>query len=341
MAYDKKLLSEARRQLERDRAARLARLDDRRHMVYEACPRIRTIEKELSHTAASVLKAALESGGDPSEAIDRLREHNLSLQAERSALLNQLQFPSDYLSDKPDCPLCGDSGYDGNAVCTCVRNRYAKLLQKQLSSILPLSSQNFSTFRLELYDDRPDQRLGISPRQNMEYNLQVCRSYADKFGSDPSHLLLYGSTGLGKTFLACCVVDVVSKNGFSVVYDTAARITEMYRNQKFGTGEDTSNRTASYEQTDLLVIDDLGIETTAPLAFSSLYSLINHRLLTRKPMIIITTQLPNRLEEKYGPALASRLLGDFLSLRFFGENIRQRKTRRQITPAASKATNFS
>ena len=80
MAYDRKILAAARRALERDRAARAEEMEARRRDVYARAPRIRAIDRELSSTAAAVLKAALESGGDPEAAITQLRDRNLSLQ---------------------------------------------------------------------------------------------------------------------------------------------------------------------------------------------------------------------------------------------------------------------
>ena len=134
MAYDKKLLAAARRELERDRTAHTEELEARRRDIYTREPRIRAIDRELSTTAASVLRAAMESGGDPTAAIEKLRDRNLGLQEERGGLLRQLGLPADYLTDKPLCPKCGDTGYAGSATCECVKARYAKLLKEQLSS---------------------------------------------------------------------------------------------------------------------------------------------------------------------------------------------------------------
>ena len=61
---------------------------------------------------------------------------------------------------------------------------------------------------------------------------------------------------------------------------------------------------------------------------SALYNLINNRLMAKRPMIINTNLLPETLSEKYSPAVASRLLGEFLPLRFFGDDIRLLKMRR-------------
>ena len=44
--------------------------------------------------------------------------------------------------------------------------------------------------------------------------------------------------------------------------------------------------------------------------------------MAKRPMIVNTNLLPETLGEKYSPAVASRLLGEFMALRFFGDDIR-------------------
>ena len=331
MAYDKKLLAAARRELERERTARADEIEERRHAVYAREPRIRAIDRELSSTAAAVLSAALRSGGDPEAAISRLRERNQSLQRERASLLGQLGLPADYLTDKPACPKCGDTGYQGSATCDCVKARYARLLKEQLSTVLPIQDQNFSRFNMDYYSARPDARLGVSPRENMEYNLDECKAYAAHFGKHSPNLLLYGSTGLGKTFVSTCIAEAVSERGFSVAYDTAINIVAAYETIKFGSGDGAAaaERAARYERADLLIIDDMGTEMGTAFTVSALYNLINTRLMAGRPMIINTNLLPETLSEKYSPAVASRLLGEFMALRFFGDDIRLIKKRQQ------------
>ncbi|MDO5142054.1 MAG: ATP-binding protein [Eubacteriales bacterium] len=331
MAYDKKLLAAARRALERDRTARADELEERRRTVYAREPRLRAIDRELSATAVSVLRAALESGDDPTAAIEQLRARNRCLQQERAALLGGLGLPGDYLSHRPLCPLCGDTGYQGSATCQCVKTRYTALLKEQLSTVLPIGDQNFDRFDLSYYPTRPDARLGLSPRENMEYNLDECRSYAATFGAGSPNLLLYGSTGLGKTFLSSCIAEAVSARGFSVAYDTAINIIAAYETIKFGNGDGAAaaERAARYERADLLIIDDMGTEMGTAFTVSALYNLINTRLMAGRPMIVNTNLMPETLSEKYSPAVASRLLGEFLALRFFGEDIRLLKKKQR------------
>lgn len=333
MAYDKKLLAAARRELERERVARSEAFEERRREVYVRQPRIRAIDRTLSQTAAAVLKAALNNGNDPTAAIEGLRQQNLALQAERADLLRGMGFPSDYLTEKPQCEICGDTGYAGSATCACVKERYARLLREQLSTVLPIRDQNFARFNMEYYSTRPDKRLGLSPRENMEYNLDECKAYAKNFGAQSPNLLLYGSTGLGKTFLSSCIAEAVAARGFSVAYDTAINIVAAYETIKFGggNGEEAAERAARYERADLLIIDDMGTEMGTAFTVSALYNLINNRLMAGRPMIVNTNLPPNALSEKYSPAVASRLLGEFVSLRFFGDDIRLLKKPQQCS----------
>lgn len=332
MGYDRKLLAAARRELERERTARCEEFEARRREVYAREPRIRAIDRTLSQTAASVLRAALNTGGDPAAAIEQLRGQNLALQAERAGLLSRMGLPADYLTEKPMCEKCGDTGYAGSATCDCVKARYAALLREQLSAVLPIRDQNFAHFRMDYYSTRLDARLGLSPRENMEYNLDECKAYAEKFGPHSPNLLLYGSTGLGKTFLSSCIAEAVAARGFSVAYDTAINIVAAYETIKFGNGdgEAAAERAARYERADLLIIDDMGTEMGTAFTVSALYNLINNRLMAGRPMIVNTNLPPEALAEKYSPAVASRLLGEFVSLRFFGDDIRLMKKQKKL-----------
>ena len=330
MAYDKKILAAARRELERDRAMRTEELEERRRAVYAREPCIRAIDRELSTTAAAVLRAALTSGGDPEAAIAQLRDRNLALQEERAHLLGALGLPADYLTDKPLCAQCGDTGYNGSAMCDCVKARYAALLKEHLSTVLPIQDQNFDKFRLEYYPTKVDNLLGDSPIEIMADNLYDCRVYAKEFTPHAINLLFYGSTGLGKTFLSTCIAEEVAERGFSVAYDTAINIIATYETIKFGNGngEEAAERAARYERADLLIIDDMGTEMGTAFTVSALYNLINNRLMAKRPMIINTNLLPEQLSDKYSPAVASRLRGEFKPLHFVGDDIRLMKTQK-------------
>lgn len=328
MAYDKKMLSAAKRELERDRLAREQEFQYRRAEVYAKIPLVRQIDRKLSSTAFAVLRESMATGGDPQHAIRELKDENLALQKKRSTLLLQFGFDKDYLLETPLCPLCSDSGYHENKLCSCVKTRYARLLTQKLSTILPIEQENFSTFRLDYYSNTPDSTFQISPRENISWILDTCTEYAQNFSPRKSaNLLMHGSTGLGKTFLSSCIAAAVSEKGYSVAYDTAINIVAAYETLKFGTGDGAAaaDRTASYERADLLIIDDMGTEMGTAFTVSALYNLINTRLMAHRPIIINTNLMPEQFSQKYSAAVASRLIGDFMPLRFLGEDIRQKK----------------
>lgn len=329
MQYDKKILSDLLREQEARREERARTIAAHCQEVYAHVPRIREIDTILRTTAAAVLRTALESGDDPTLAVSRLRDQNLQLQHDRTRLLLENGYAADYLDGKPDCPVCNDLGYLGAAPCECLKKRYARRLTEQLSTILPIEDQNFESFRMDYYPDVSDSRMGLSPRENMEYNFETCRSYAKEFGAQAQNLLFFGSTGLGKTFLSTCIAKKVCEAGFSVAYDTATRVLGSYEAAKFGGPElaAAQSRIRKYEQSDLFILDDLGTEMSTAFTTSALYSLLNTRLMTRRPMIVNTNLLPVEFEKRYSAAISSRLLGDFTPLRFFGDDIRPKKRR--------------
>lgn len=310
--------------MDAEKATRINLFSARRAEVYQKIPRVCEIDHALSNTAAAVLHAALQNGTDPTAAIENLRTQNLSLQDERRDLLVRYGYPANYLDEVPICARCSDTGYCGSAPCDCLKKRYAIRLTEALSTILPIREQNFERFRLDYYDTTYNARLGLSAQENMVMNRDTCREYADTFSHASPNLLLYGSTGLGKTFLSSCIAKVVSEHGFSVAYDTAIRIFASYESVKFNSPDtdEAARRIRKYEQCDLLIIDDLGTEMITAFTISTLYGLLAERLMRHRPIIVNTNLVPADFDKRYSPAIASRLTGNFVPLRFFGDDIR-------------------
>ena len=212
-------------------------------------------------------------------------------------------------------------------MCRCLQDLCREAQISELSSLLDLGGQSFETFRLDYYDRTlwPDFRR--SPRENMELVLTNCRSYAEFFDpATPRNLFLNGTPGLGKTFLSACIARVVSEKGFSVVYDTAPTIFSRFATKKFARdGEEARQAdrdTRRYLRCDLLILDDLGSEFTTPFVQATLYELINTRLVERKHTVINSNLNLATIRQRYTPQVASRLEGEYLSLPFFGQDIR-------------------
>ena len=134
---------------------------------------------------------------------------------------------------------------------------------------------------------------------------------------------------MGKTFLSTCIAKEVSERGFSVAYDTAINVLASYEAVKFGSGDPTEAKSAirRWEAADLMIMDDLGTELSTSFTTTAFYQLLNTRLMSGRPMIINTNLLPERFEKQYSAAIASRLLGEFVPLRFIGDDIRRLRRR--------------
>lgn len=112
------------------------------------------------------------------------------------------------------------------------------------------------------------------------------KRYVDNFRelkSQGKGLLLYGNTGIGKTYAACEVANALIDKGYPVMVTNFARIINTLQ----GTF-DKQEYIDSFNRYVLLVIDDLGIERDTPFAKEQVYNIIDSRYRAGLPMIITT-----------------------------------------------------
>ena len=329
MAYSASILTRAEARLKQAQRAHQQDQARRRAEIYRALPRTAEIDRQLRQTAPRILAAALRQGLGQEEALATLRRENLALQDEEAALLDQAGYPPDALEETPYCPLCNDRGWRGAAMCDCLKDLCRQEQIAELSSLLDLGDQSFDTFRLDYYDRQTWPEFHRSPRENMEFILSSCRSYAENFDAYPhKNLFFNGPPGLGKTFLSACIARVVSEDGFSVVYDTAGHVFSQFESAKFRRDDDGDTAGEDVERCmncDLLILDDLGTEMTTSFVQSALYQLLNGRLLAGKSTVISTNLDPEELGRRYGAPLLSRLEGEYQLLPFVGTDIRRLK----------------
>ena len=325
MSIDGKTLARAKALLEEQKREYTLKREDRLKAVYSKCPHIASIDRALKATVIDAVGAAFKKRQDTSLAVADLAEKNLNLQSERIQALISAGYPPDYLDEEYLCPRCHDTGYVGTDICSCLMVLYKKELKKSLSSLLKLGDETFDNFDLSWYDDTYDPELGMSPQDHMEGVCEMCYRYANKFGAKSTNLYLNGGTGLGKTFLSACIARVVADNGYSVVYDMAGSIFSVFEEAKFSKSDDMTalrDNIRRYLECDLLIIDDLGTEMTTSFTLSALYELINTRLMNSRKTIINSNLSIDELTDRYSMQIASRIRGEYHSLKFFGRDIR-------------------
>ena len=329
MSYDAAIVQRASARLARRKEIRERRRWDLEQELYRRQPRLRELDRAIGGTMPEL--AGLAISGKPIQAdgpeIADIRRRNLELQAQRAELLHTLGYAPDALDPTPACTKCGDSGWAGAEMCTCLKELCAQEQMKALTALLNLTDeQNFDRLRLDVYSDQPWEGKR-SPRENMKRVVTVCEGFARRFPDYPLHnLLLSGGTGLGKTFLSGCIAREVSGRGYSVVYDTAISLFSTFEAKKFsrdlGQERQARDDTRRYLNCDLLILDDLGSELTTPLAQSTLYEVVNSRLQGGKHTIISTNLSMEQIGARYTPQVVSRLAGAYQELTFYGDDIR-------------------
>lgn len=332
MSYDAAIVQRASARLARRKEIRERRRWDLEQQLYRQEPRLRALDRAIGATMAEL--AGLAISGKPIQAdgpeIADIRRRNLDLQAQRAELLHTLGYEPDALDDTPACAKCGDTGWAGAEMCSCLKELCAQEQMKALTALLNLTDeQNFDRLRLDVYSDQPWEGKR-SPRENMKRVVTVCEGFARRFPNYPlQNLLLSGGTGLGKTFLSGCIAREVSERGYSVVYDTAISLFSTFEAKKFsrdlGQERQARDDTRRYLNCDLLILDDLGSELTTPLAQSTLYEVVNSRLQAAKHTIISTNLSMEQIAARYSPQVVSRLAGTYQELTFYGDDIRRMK----------------
>ena len=322
MAYSGEILRRARQRLAQMKADRESEYLERLFTAYAKVPEIKEIDIKLRQSMTLAAQTVFTTGGDAAKAMEQVKDANLALQKKRQELVTA-NFAPDFLDEKPVCNLCGGAGYIGSTMCGCLAELCRQEQVKALGG-LTTGAETFQNFKLDYYPAQVDARFGVSPRAVMEKVLKYCKKYAEEFG-DGENLLFVGGTGLGKTFLSACVANAVAEKGYSVCYESAGSLFSKLEKSRFNPDADSESAAKEFADCDLLIIDDLGTEISGNFVTSSLYALVNNRLLAGKSMLISTNLTIDEIARRYNPQIASRLQGSFKNLTFIGDDIRVMK----------------
>jgi DNA replication protein DnaC len=304
--------------------------EKRKTELYSKIPKLRDIDKKLEETYKK-LAAIILSGGDYDLKINEAKKNNQELIIKRNSLLEAAGYPKNYTEPRYECTKCQDTGYKGEIVCDCLKKALAAESVNHSGLGRVIKNQTFENFKLDYYDKKksPDTTVYESPYRHMEKIRDECKEFAENFGGNSpgeKNLMFMGSAGLGKTHMSSAVAYEVIKKGYDVFYDSAQSILYSFEKERFSkAGIFDSEIIERYMSCDLLIIDDLGTEYSGNMAISSLFNLVNMRLLDKKSMIISTNLSGGEMQNKYETRIMSRIIGEFTMMNFIGEDIRLKK----------------
>jgi len=285
---------------------------------------------ELASIDASISSASLDQAkkllaGDDT-ALASLKEEIRSLSDRRRRLLSDAGFPEDYLEQHFECPDCQDTGYVGTKKCHCFLKAIIDLFYTQSNLKGLLEQENFEHFNFDYYSSNYRDRLsGQNSRELATRAYQECMNFIHNFDTEHGNLLLFGNTGIGKTFLSHCIAKEVMDSLHSVLYLTASEFFDALLEKALNRNDESCLLYEQIHLCDLLIIDDLGTERNTDFVVSQLFVCLNDRILNRKSTIISTNLTLEEIKTNYTERTFSRISNHYKILRLAGDDIRIQK----------------
>ena len=301
----------------------------RKAEAYRLLPELQEIDRSLAKLGLSLARLAI--AGDTTT-MGEVRQQTDTLKERREQLITTT-FGADYLTLQYRCKSCQDTGYEPstggkpNRRCACLTQRLVNEFYSLSNIKTALAEENFDTYDFRLFSTELIPTEGLSPHANMQSVYRHAMNFATNFDTEFANLLLYGEPGLGKTFVCHCIAKDLLDSGKTVLYLTAPRLCKVLENYRFNRENmaDPEELLTQIDEVDLLILDDLGAEFPTVVTSSALFDIINQRLLTRKHTVISTNLHPAALEQQYSERIVSRFWGNYKLIKFFGEDIREKK----------------
>lgn len=142
-------------------------------------------------------------------------------------------------------------------------------------------------------------------------------------------LLFLGSCGTGKTHLACAImIELLKEYAFSYPrYYKASEIFSSVRSTyQAGSTTNEEETLKFFSSIQLLVIDEVGVQKGSEAEKRILFSILDNRVTSNKPTILMSNLGPKALEELLGDRLYDRVRSKCVPMLFAGPSMRKPAT---------------
>lgn len=183
-------------------------------------------------------------------------------------------------------------------ICSCIQKERDefKVREKQ-QDIFRERQKCFAESKMATWTFENDD--GGNPKMTTAMKNYV--AHFQKFKAEGKGLLLYGSVGTGKTYLAACIGNALIDAGYTVRMTNFTRIT----NDLFSI-DDKNEYIDSLNKCSLLILDDLGTERGTEYMQEQVFNIIDARYRSGLPFIV-TTNLSAEELKKTGDIRTTRI----------------------------------
>lgn len=129
--------------------------------------------------------------------------------------------------------------------------------------------------------------------QNMKY---VAERFIKGFRNTKTGIIFAGKNGTGKTHISIAIANELRKQNIPIIFGTLTELLEKY-SKSYKNNTDIE-LTKLYTKVDLLIIDDLGVESMNDWMLSKLFVIVNERMKNELPIIITTNYELEQLKQR-------------------------------------------
>ncbi|WP_281661409.1 ATP-binding protein [Microvirgula aerodenitrificans] len=154
----------------------------------------------------------------------------------------------------------------------------------------------------------------VAENDGQRYALQFAVDYAAEFehGHSGRCAVFVGEPGTGKTHLACGIaLRAMGKFGASALFTTVSKLSRRVREAKsFDADETESAAIRIFVYPDLLIVDEVGVQSGTDAEARALFDVINDRYEQRKPTIFLSNLDLGGVQAALGARVFDRMRED-------------------------------
>ena len=202
------------------------------------------------------------------------------------------------LKPQYSCDKCKDSGIYKNGECSCFKSLISELMLEN-SGIT--SKTNFKNANMAIWDRE------VKEENIVLYNKM--KKYSEEIAKTKKKLItISGKTGVGKTYLAQCMVNESIEQGNYTIFISAFELNQQFLTYHCANISEKANILEPFLSCDFLVIDDLGTENIFKnVTKEYLYLLLSERLANNRNTLITTNLTIDEIDKIYDGRISSRI----------------------------------
>ena len=223
-------------------------------------------------------------------------EYN-NLQKENEKIMASLNFTPEDFKPKYTCKKCFDTGVHEGKDCSCFNKVLSEILLKESG----VDRKNtFKSANIEIWGK--ENHINATLYKKMQ-------TYSSNLSKTTKKLVtISGQPGVGKTFLAQCMINESISHGYFALFMSAFDLNQEFLRYHCASLSEKDQIIEPLLSCDILVIDDLGTENILKnVTREYLYLILTERLSKGKNTIITTNFNVDQIDKVYDGRISSRI----------------------------------